>query len=203
MITRDGVEAVKDSDSNASDSDGSLEDISGFFWKPKETSPDDPSAPTSARRSSRLTAASSRKIAKKPRFEPIRAPPPPSTKYKFSLATLKAQQERDDATTASIARLKAEAEELERQEMLATNQHIDEKAIASVVEDEKDETKGQRLLEAMKRTNVLQVDQKWEFFDANVNVKPARKFPKTQLSSCGIHALLRGKYLLVFPECLR
>ena len=106
---------------------------------------------------------------------------PVMTKYKFSLDSLVAQAERDDAAEAGALHAKLMAEELDVQRAIRNSKasqtcesksNIDEGLLASMVENEGDGEVFERLVLAIQRTEALHQEKSWLFFDPTDHGQP-------------------------------
>jgi hypothetical protein len=174
-VFRHGQEVVGNSDSDTDSSEG-LEDLDDLLrskpssMKPKGTT-DSPKE-----HNKYLPTRSSRHSAY---LRPQKPLIPPAKKYKVSLSSLVEESKRDAARQAKFEAAKAKLAEPVPE---PTTSESVEKTLASLVEDDEEGGEAERLMLAMKRTNVFQRDPTWQFFRADIEGQSRRAFPKSSLA---------------------
>ena len=201
-IKSSGEVVVKNSDSEDGDSDSSLEDIDQMMTRQKAASalasfqhsidaqrPGKPVSPPLTRTRDVTTKHSNRATLKSESQRP----------YRFSLSSLVNQSDKDTAAKERVKRAKSalEAENEEaRKDAEARNKAaaadasgdgvIDEAYFASIVDGSDAEEDPQRVIAAMRRTEALQQDLTWYFFDEKANPFWKREpFPSQVLPETG------------------
>ncbi|MCJ1414896.1 hypothetical protein MMC32_001225 [Xylographa parallela] len=175
-VSRNGEFMIKNSDEDT-DSEVSLEDIGDIlvgkkptFVSSPPTEPDLPPLPTANRiRPSRQN--------EKLRISRVSATLPPTTKYKFSLASLVANAEQDDATDEGTAQARQMIECLEnRRAALEAKvdqdqgiKNLDVGLLASIVEKQGDRDVIGKLMQAIERTEALSMQNCWSFFESTTS----------------------------------
>ncbi|MCJ1479420.1 hypothetical protein MMC13_008105 [Lambiella insularis] len=182
-ITRNGETMIRNSDHD-SDSDISFDDIADLLGGKKScsqssppTEPDLPQMPTGLR--TRLITQSREGRSTRRRRDGEQSPRLDSVpKYKFSLQSLVAQTEKDNIAEAETAQVRKLIESLEKRraalEATALEAKMDqnksdggisEQLLASVVEQQGDSSKIDKLMQAIERTEGPQRRKCWSFFD--------------------------------------
>ncbi|PWY83527.1 hypothetical protein BO70DRAFT_290805 [Aspergillus heteromorphus CBS 117.55] len=187
-VVKKGKEVVISSDGEDTDSISSLEapeDIFTKFIKPgasaskRSTDSDSPGPGMNLRgRGSTRSRGSIRLSQTLP-------------KYRHTLDSLVVKTVDDNETEASIAKLKAAFEkealrEAEKKNALAHGSNLKstrlhEGVLASALGDDDDELGLQRLLDAVRRTEALDLEKTWHFFDNESELPPALDFPTTSI----------------------
>jgi hypothetical protein len=123
-------------------------------------------------------------------------------KYKFSLEALVTDAVDDKEVEASVAKVKLA---IQSSEWSSVNpKYRDTKAnkcglamrddlLASVMDDSTDAVTFQRLKDAVDRTEALDQAKRWSFFDDQISMKAAPKFPQTLTCSGIWEAVFRGE----------
>ena len=203
-ITKNGKIVIKSSDDEDSDSESSLDDLNDLL-----------SLPTTRPRT-RAQAIKSTGDQKRPHLTPgssssRRAPLstalPATPRYKFSIASLVDQTERDHASDASVAKAKvllAPNKDPSRPppvEGVTSNANDEDDGnqhgalLSSVLSEDRDQIEMRKVMHAMKRTEALNRPKVWHFFadtaEAADETIPARKpFPVHRLSPSGWQFML-------------
>ncbi|KAL8808971.1 MAG: hypothetical protein Q9223_003677 [Gallowayella weberi] len=187
-VVRNGEVVIKDSDEDRSDSDYSLEDLDALIAPrrpPIASSPPSQDELPSLRpfASSRSRGARDGKGSRsKSGFTDPKGLPSTEIKlpiYKFSLAALIKQGQNDETSRTSRQDAKHLLDSLDEQKPIATmtaNVELDKDLLASVIRDDEDGTDLGRLMAAIERTEALQQEEAWSFFDRDhevLDVKPA------------------------------
>jgi len=203
----DGVELVKDSSSD-NDSDDSLADVTELFvnrenlvnsvtttkysrslpWPPPPRKELDMLQRNGQRRGSdRL-----RSFGRIPKM-PTVPPPPTDKKYKFSLDTIVKESQKSAAMEFKVIDVMDKLEEEEKLFISPDKKStVNESYLASVVErGEEDEGRAKRVAQAISRTEALEENLVWHFF----NIAPAsgtrKNFPYDAMPIQGWKVLLR------------
>ena len=203
----DGVELVKDSSSD-NDSDDSLVDITDLIVKRQApvnsvtTTNDSESRPwphPPQRELDALQWTSKRRVSKRLRSfgrepkAPVVPPPPTNNKYKFSLDTIVKESEKSAAMEFKVIEV---MDKLQQEEKLFSSPDkkptIDESYLASVVEHgEEDEGRAKRVAQAISRTEALEENLIWHFFDIAPASGIRKRFPYSTIPAQGWKVLLR------------
>ncbi|EHA25545.1 hypothetical protein ASPNIDRAFT_211385, partial [Aspergillus niger ATCC 1015] len=136
---------------------------------------------------------------------PVKVP-----KYSNTLDSLVVQAVDDNETEAGIAKLKAafEKEDMRKngkQDDVKHSTHLpttqlNEDTLASALGDQDDEMGLRRLLDAVRRTEALDLEKSWHFFDYKSELPPAVDFPKECIDQDGFMFRLRVSVLNCFAE---
>ncbi|KAL9078966.1 MAG: hypothetical protein Q9157_002109 [Trypethelium eluteriae] len=210
-ITSSGEVVVKNSDSEDGDSDSSLEDIDELVARKKATSVlasfQGPSnTQSSGKFNSHLPTRSTKPTSKL--NHRTTAEPESQRSYKFNLRSLVNQFDTDTASKERIERAKnaldAENEKAKKDEDTrkrvkvagaSENGVIDESSFTSVVNGSDGEEDPQRVMAAMRRTEALQQDLMWHFFNDEPKPLPKRQpFPVQALPETGWMTALKGSF---------
>ena len=184
-VTRDGMQAVTNSDSGSAGSDSDeLADPSTFIVRKRRklTPPGQdvdhateiPSTFRPARQSTRLSEQSKRSSTTSGASTPRLASSPPRTVYKHSLMNLVKQHKKREKTEARIEQAESAFEEVQRKQQLQREQEGElDSGLRVAVEGDSDE--GERMMLAMERTEALQDEERFYYFR---KIRPA-SMPKT------------------------
>ncbi|KAF2097843.1 hypothetical protein NA57DRAFT_76650 [Rhizodiscina lignyota] len=172
-ISRDGIEAVRNSDTDSDDSDSSLEDIGTVLAKASGR-PRPVAQPTP-----RATNATSVKST-----------------YRFNLAALVASRDHERAAAEEIALVDSKLKERSPSPSHGVSggdrDGINEEALAEVIDDDEEAGKARRVLQAMQRTEAFAEELGFSFFDPSRPIKSdIPRFPASSLPSRGWASLLR------------
>ncbi|KAL5051009.1 hypothetical protein BDW71DRAFT_81588 [Aspergillus fruticulosus] len=183
-IIKNGKVIVTNSD-DESDSIGSLEspeDILSMFLTPTAPKPHTGEDKTKESRDRR---------ASKSKGVPLWKVAPP--KYKNSLDSLVMQAVDDNETEAGIARLKASlAAESSRKDGPVSASNLDDVLASAIKSDGAEDSIGlQRILDAVRRTEALDLRKSWSFFDLERELPRAQEFPRECIRPGTYLALLR------------
>ena len=210
-IKSSGEMVVENTDSEDGDSDSSLEDIDEMmatrraasalasFQKPSSAQTPDKSTSPLPTRSQNAAHRKNIQTISKPESQRI---------YKFSLSSLVNQFDKDTATKQRIEKANSalEAEDLEARKDAQAREKaktatepedgtIDEAYFASVVDDNEAEEHPQRVIAAMRRTEALQQDLTWHFFNDNPeSIAKRDPFPLEALPEIGWMTALKGPW---------
>lgn len=194
-IMKNGKVIVTNSD-DESDSVGSFEspdDILSMFLTPTTPKPHTGEGKTENSRD---------RLALKPKNVPLWKTAPP--KYKNSLDALVIQAVDDNETEAGIARLKASlAAESSRKDDPVSATNLNENVLASAIKSDgvEDSIGLQRIIDAVRRTEALDLRKSWSFFDAGAEPPRAQEFPRESIRPGTYLAILRGWYLRPSMSC--
>jgi hypothetical protein len=99
----------------------------------------------------------------------------------------------DNETEATIARLKAVREdESSSKPDTPPSRKLNEGMLTSALGDKDDELGLQRLLDAVRRTEALEIEKFWSFFNYEAKAPPALEFPRESIAPGTYLAVLRG-----------
>ncbi|GIK06188.1 hypothetical protein Aspvir_001832 [Aspergillus viridinutans] len=194
-ILKNGKEVVISSDGEDTDSIASFEQLEDpllMFMKPK------PTAGSETREAGNNIGDSGMALHLQRLKDTKKSSNPNSSKvsvpqYKFSLDDLVTQAVGDNETEATIARLKAVREDESSSKLgAAPSRHLNERMLASALGDQDDELGLQRLLDAVRRTEALEIEKFWSFFNYEAKALPALEFPRESIAP--------GTYLAVLRE---
>ncbi|KAK3654667.1 hypothetical protein LTR56_003940 [Elasticomyces elasticus] len=192
-IIKDGLQAVTNSDSaSGDDSDDDLAPLETFIprKKPRITPPPEHTTTLkvpwqdtvkSGRQSARLSDHGSRSRSQTPRLPPS----PPKTEYRHSLLKMAKAHEKEQQRKTRIAEIEGQVAEADKQRQAREAEEadvpLDAQAMAAELADDSDE--GERLGTAMVRTDALQAEVAYHFFQAKP-VKATREcFPRVAFGS--------------------
>ncbi|KAL6231826.1 hypothetical protein BDW75DRAFT_34294 [Aspergillus navahoensis] len=184
-IVKNGKVVVTNSD-DESDSVGSLEspeDILSMFLTPTAPKPHTGEDDTNELRDRRTP---------KSKEVPLWKVAPP--KYKNSLDALVIQTVDDNETEAGIARLKASlAAESSHKGGPVSASNLNEHVLASAIKSDgaEDSIGLQRILDAVRRTEALDLRKSWSFFDLETELPRAQEFPRVCIRPGTYLAVLR------------
>ena len=184
-VTRHGQTVIKNSD-DESVSDESLEDLDEILSIRRTahissplTEPDLPTVPSTTRSKLRIRRG---RPSKNPN-----TPSPVVPQYTFSLDTLVAHAVQDDATEADVVEARHLVASLDQRraalEAKVGNGHaeasVDKKLLTTIVSHGGDNENIDRLMHAIERTEALQVQKSWSFFDPTrvINIPRQKDFP--------------------------
>ncbi|CRG86186.1 Protein LUTEIN DEFICIENT 5, chloroplastic [Talaromyces islandicus] len=193
-IVKNGMEIVVDSDAESGESlDSSLESAeellnrflgsSSKHTKDSESpAPDSTSQPWS--RASKFRYSQSRPVLN------LKA-----KNYKFSMASLVTRSVDDSEAEAGVAKAKAQLQNEEHKNRSSPggpdgNSGIHEDVLASAFAAEKEESELQRLLDAVRRTEALEVEKSWSFFGNGYNIQ-SPEFPRNSILPSARESFLR------------
>ena len=205
VVHKGQLVAVRDSDED--DSDSSLEDLDDLLGRKKEPMTSSSSPPSAddvastydiSRWMGRPTNVRSGPIVEKEVFSKFRIPEP---KYHNGIERLLNHHFDDQETEASLAKVKKSYEEAEKvvgqRESEKGREGVDQNLLKSVTEGRDEDGPGlSRLLEAVKRTDALNGDKVWSFFNENPchgNTHYDHSFPREALRTNSWEACLDGK----------
>lgn len=199
-IMKHGKEVVISSDGDESDSAGSLEspdDLLARFLAPK--------SPVTPKAHNGDDNETTRPTRKNPKHKGVVRAESAPRKYKNSLENLVRQAVSDNETEAGIAKLRASLnDESDRNTDSGPYKAsvLNEGALASAIDDGNDDSMGlQRLLNAVRRTEALDLGKSWSFFDLQTPLPPGPEFPHGCVSPGTYLGVLRGGYIGVTRSC--
>ena len=184
-VTRHGQTVIKNSDDD-SDSDESLEDLDEILSIRKTarissppTEPDLPPVPSPTQSEARTRRGRPSKN--------VNTPLPVVPKYKISLDTLVAHAVNDDAAEADVVEARHRVASLDRQRAALEARvgdgqidgSVDKKLLTSMVSHDGDNENIDRLMHAIERTEALQFQKSWSFFDPTrvMDIPQQKDFP--------------------------
>jgi hypothetical protein len=181
---KDGVETVPASDSEASDSDSSLEELSDILLRNSKRATrsaaivsSDSKPPKSA---SAMPSFVGPPLRKKVRIDTV--PPPPRPPSKFSFDSLLNTLEKDATAEKRRAESSALLEKLSSDDEPGVNsgsEGVDDGTLATVLGSDGDDSAAQRVLQAIRRTEVRHKAAVWHFFKDIPPVVTQSPFPAT------------------------
>ncbi|KAK3696136.1 hypothetical protein LTR37_018107 [Vermiconidia calcicola] len=218
-IMKNGIQAVTNSDSGSAGSDSDeLADVSTFIprkrlkmtppGKDAEHAIEIPSTVKPAARQSARLSDQSVRASRSGTSTPRLPPSPPRTAYKYSLANMIKQQQKQEKEEARIREADAAFEEAQRRREEEMRREEEAGAgLKAAVADDSDE--GERMMLAMARTEALQNEEKFYYFRHVKDRAEAEDFPelldppwsllsrneqtRTQAFLTGFVSLLAGK----------
>ncbi|RDW72646.1 uncharacterized protein DSM5745_07818 [Aspergillus mulundensis] len=184
-ITKNGKQFVTNSDSE-SDSIGSIDshqDILSMFL-PKAT----PNPQTGKDEAKTMRDRPAPNVKSVPLWK--MAPP----KYKNTLDNLVIQTVDDNEIEARITKIKASIEaEAARNDHKKGGGGLNEEVLASALDNGNDDSIGlQRIINAVRRTEALELKKTWSFFDLETELPPTQEFPR--------ECVCPGTYLAVLRD---
>ena len=185
-VVKNGEVVIKNSDDEGSDSETSLGDIDELLRSRRPLEP--VSSPLTEPDSTSLTPVQQSSPNFRPDFttsrrtrgsNPVekytaRQELPAAPKYKFDLESLIKRSKKDELSEEGMARARNLLEALEQREALPTGKKdenadrkgvVDTELVASVMKDHGDEHDTKRLMLAIERTEALQQEHSWSFFE--------------------------------------
>lgn len=186
---KDGVPLVRTSDSEEGDSDSELEDLSTILNKKRRVRAPPADSKPAMPKTSRVEAGSAYDLRshfrRKPRRE-FKSIIPAQQKYKTSLSDLVADQKKGLDSEARVleAQRKAEAAGKAAEESKESNRLTIEGLSAALGDAES----VQRTFDALQRTEALETNKVWHFFDANsaeIATRSKPEFPAQSLPGEG------------------
>ncbi|GAQ03840.1 hypothetical protein ALT_1161 [Aspergillus lentulus] len=194
-IVKNGKEVVISSDGEDTDSIASFEQLEDpllMLMKPNPTAASEMREAENSIGDSEMALRSQRlkdtKKSSNAKSSKVTVP-----QYKFSLDDLVTQAVDDNETEATIARLKAVREdESSSKPDTPPSRHLNEGMLTSALGDQDDELGLQRLLDAVRRTEALDIEKFWSFFKYEAKALPALEFPQESIAP--------GTYLAVLRE---
>jgi hypothetical protein len=194
-IVKNGKEVVISSDGEDTDSIASFEQLEDpllMFLRPNPTAASETREAENSVGDSEMALHSQRlkdtKKSSNAKSSKVSVP-----QYKFSLDDLVTQAVDDNETEATIARLKAVREdESSSKPDTPPSRHLNEGMLTSALGDQDDELGLQRLLDAVRRTEALEIEKFWSFFNYEAKALPALEFPRDSIAPETYLAVLRG-----------
>ena len=129
-----------------------------------------------------------------------RSTSPPARRYKFDIGSLVVQNKKDLRTEAGLKTARIALESMERKYNLTSEQQgkcplagvsITSQMITSAIKHRGDESDASRLMLAIQRTEALQMDKSWSFFDAQDEIECPEMAPFPSGAS-PLHDLMKG-----------
>ena len=213
-VTRNGEVMIRNSDDEGSDSGSSLGDIDDLLQSNKRPDPM-VSSPLSELGSSTssYTERSSPKVARRTRSRTRatvpkntmrrQSPLPHTPKYRFDLGTLVQRSVKYEKAEACMSKAREALESIERRGASRAaevpldplgNGDVDAALITSALKGRGESNEVEKLLSAIHRTEALQREKSWSFFEDGEESDPSLAvFPTGRLDHCPI--LLQGAYL--------
>lgn len=213
-VTRNGEVMIRNSDDEGSDSGSSLGDIDDLLQSKKRSDPMVSSPLTELGSStSGYTERSSPKVACRTRSRTSatvpkdtmrrQSPPPHTPKYRFDLGTLVQRSVKYEKAEACMSKAREALESIERRGASRAaevsldplgNGDVDAALITSALKGRGESNEVEKLLSAIHRTEALQREKSWSFFEDGEESDPSLAvFPTGRLDHCPI--LLQGAYL--------
>ena len=220
-VVKHGEVMIRNSDDEDSDSDSSLGDIDDLlhFRRQPEPVPSSPltdlgsttpslpgqSSPEEIGRTRRQTRAIVRRSTTSDRYAPS-----PRPKYKFDLGTLVQRSAKHERSQAMMSKARETLKSMEKRDDLNAptirrdsqeRREIDARMVTSALKGRGEPIEGERLMIAIQRTEALQQEKSWSFFERSEEDASyaAATFPTKNLKHCA--ALFKGLSLPL--KCLR
>lgn len=198
-VVKNGIEVVVDSDADSGDSIGSLEspdDLLNKFLSSSSKRAQDSESPAPDSTYHPRSSWASNKFRYSQNKRPVLNLKP--KKYKFSMASLVTHSVDDSETEAGVAKAKAQLQSEESKNSSSPggpdgNSGIREDILASAFAAEKEESDLQRLLDAVRRTEALEVEKSWSFFGNSSDVQ-LPEFPRDSILPSSRESFLRGSF---------
>ncbi|CAI7617314.1 unnamed protein product [Penicillium bialowiezense] len=151
-VIKNGKETVISSDGEDTDSDDSLEDPSSLFARGLKG-----------------------KIAKPPtQVKPVTSP----KKWKYNLDALVHDAVDDNEVEANVHRYRSNMSQRPTGGSATLGNRLDENRLIEALGQKEDGPQPHRVLGAIRRTNALDYDRNWLFFDTTLKLPPAPEFPQ-------------------------
>ena len=214
-VVKNGEVMIRNSDDEGSDSDSSLGDIDDLLRSKKHPDPavSSPltelgsSTPSSTERLSPKVTCRNRSRTRATVHEDTmrrRYPLPHPPKYRFDLGTLVQRSMKYETAEACMSKARKTLESIEQRGAsragevpldLLGHGDIDAVLVTSALRGRGESNEVEKLLMAIHRTEALQREKTWSFFEGGEENAPCDQaaFPTTRLSDCLI--LLQGQYL--------
>lgn len=177
---KNGIVVIRDSDEDRSDTDTSLEDIDNLIGarnlpdvSPSRSEDGSPQHATRARAGKSARKGQDRSAAA---VAPL---PTAKPKYKFSLNTLVKQRQKEKESRLIVENARNLLDGLGEQKSSSTetgNGTLDVDLLATLIKDENDGGNIDRLMGAIARTEALDQQKRWSFFEDNqddIDAEPA------------------------------
>jgi hypothetical protein len=172
-IIKNGKEIVISSDGEDTDSIGSLEDPDNFFASSSKTK--DESAPTKVKK--------------------ITSP----KKWKYDINTLVTIAVDDNEVEAKVASSRTNLGL--PQGNGHTGGRLNESTLVSALGEDEDASKVRRTMDAVRRTEALNHERNWFFFDGTQPLPPGPDFPQDLRAPGNIMELLKGPFFIIQLFC--
>ncbi|KAJ9631886.1 hypothetical protein H2203_000286 [Taxawa tesnikishii (nom. ined.)] len=190
MVTNSDSDSVDIEDFEQSSDSGSLDDIDDLIARARERRKASPSAvlqtPYVDQTQNLGMKSSLRSSTRKETVRSSQVVPEPQKTYKFSLANLAKQMKKDAATEARINELEENARKEE--EEAKTRAEAEQ-------EEGEDDMLDERVVAAMKRTDALIEEIRFQFFELKEGHRVKRKeFPTSSLPESGWTSLLKDPH---------
>lgn len=168
-IIKDGKEMVISSDGEDTDSICSLEDPESLF------------APKSKKKDEIAPVTFTRKISS-------------PKKYRHNIDSLVHAAVDDNEVEASVARARANYAQKSQNNEAGTGHALNESMLISALDEDEDGVGGQRLINAIRRTDALDHGRVWPFFDCTRTLPLAPEFPRDLFAPGTSMAILRSEF---------
>ncbi|KAL8828257.1 MAG: hypothetical protein Q9191_002693 [Dirinaria sp. TL-2023a] len=213
-IVKNGQVVIRNSDDEDSDSDASLRDIDEIL-KSRKAAAEATSTPLTEPESSILTPVGS--CTSEPDNEPMprtrasagtrkatrsTSTSPRVPRYKFDLHSLVKRSKKDEISEAGMSKAKSALENIGRLEGSAAEEAnegvihattINPGMIRSVMKSHGDSGEANRLMMAIQRTEALQMEKSWSFFEANEEPWDIEQPPLTHSATRSWHHMLEDQ----------
>lgn len=166
-VIKNGKEIVISSDGEDTDSDCSLEDPSNLFARASHTQNRPPT-----------------------QIKKVTSP----KKWKYNLDSLVHDAVDDNEVEANVTRYKAVLSQNSSSSLVPTGNRLNESMLITALGDTEAGPKSQRVLGAIRRTNALDYDRTWFFFDNAQTLPPVPEFPKHTCEPGTSMEILRGMF---------
>ena len=211
-VVKHGEVMIRNSDDEESESDSSLGDIDDLLHFRRQPDPvpsspptdlgsttpslPGPSSPEEIGRTRRQTRAIVRTNTTSDRYAPS-----PQPKYKFDLETLVQRSAKHEKTQAMMSKARETLKSMEKRGFLSApasggdsqdNREIDAGMVASALKGRCELNDGEKLMIAIQRTEALQQEKSWSFFERREEdaLYEGPTFPMKSLKHCA--ALFKG-----------
>ncbi|KAL8759690.1 MAG: hypothetical protein Q9184_003539 [Pyrenodesmia sp. 2 TL-2023] len=166
-----GKVVIRDSDEDRSDTDTSLEDIDNLIGAHNPPAVSLPGSEDESRlHATRARAGKSARNYQDRSAAAVAPPPTAKAKHKFSLETLLKEREKEKESRLIVENARHLLDGLDEQKSLSTetrNGTLDVDLLATLIEDENDGGNIGRLMGAIGRTEALDQQKRWSFFEDN------------------------------------
>lgn len=195
-MMKDGMPLVKTSDSEEDDSGSELEDLSVILSKKRrvEAPPAKPTPTMKLRSAPDRSASDLRSHFKRAPRRNFQSIIPPRQKYKVSLSDLVAERKKGLDSEARVleAQRKAEAAEKEAEASKESGRLTRERLNASLGDAES----VQKTYDALQRTEALEMNLVWQFFEQTGHETTAPSFPAQSVPALEWQRKLKGEFVV-------
>ena len=216
-VVKHGEVMIRNSDDEESESDSSLGDIDDLLHlrRQPEPVPSSPltdlgsispslpgrASPEEVGRTRRQTRAIVRTTTTSDRYAP-----PPQPKYKFDLGTLVQRSAKHERSQAMMSKARETLKSMEKRDVLNAHgvggdsqqkKEIDAGMVASALKGRGEPNEGEKLIMALQRTEALQQEKSWSFFERNEedSFYAEVAFPIENVKHCA--AVFKGLFMLL------